>query len=57
MDWPPQSSDVNITEAVWDYLDRQQNSRNIPRRTLSVPQETWRNYRKASQEISECVEE
>ena len=25
MDWPPQSSDMNIIEAVWDHLDREIN--------------------------------
>ena len=25
MDWPPQSPDVNIIEAVWDHLDREIN--------------------------------
>ena len=25
MDWPPQSPDLNITEAVWDHLDRERN--------------------------------
>ena len=23
MDWPPQGSDLNIIEAVWDHLDRE----------------------------------
>ena len=25
MDWPPQSPDLNIIEAVWDHLDREIN--------------------------------
>lgn len=25
--WPPQSPDLSIDEAVWDYLDRDQSSR------------------------------
>ena len=24
-DWPPQSSDLNILEAVWDHMDRERN--------------------------------
>ena len=23
MEWPPQSPDLNIIEAVWDYLDKE----------------------------------
>ena len=25
MNWPPQSPDLNIREAVWDHLDRERN--------------------------------
>ena len=25
MDWPPQSPDLNIIQAVWDHLDRERN--------------------------------
>ena len=25
MDWPPQSAALNITEAIWDHLDRERN--------------------------------
>lgn len=25
MDFPSQSPELNITEAVWDYIDREQN--------------------------------
>ena len=25
MNWPPQSADLNIIEAVWDHLDRERN--------------------------------
>ena len=25
LDWPPQSPDLNIIEAVWDHLDRERN--------------------------------
>ena len=27
LDWPPQSPDLNIIEAVWDYLDREKNKK------------------------------
>ena len=27
MDLPPQNQDLNITEAVWDHLDRERNKR------------------------------
>ena len=41
---PPQSPDLNITEAVWDHLDREQNKRQLTSKEelWDVLQEAWR---------------
>lgn len=52
MDWPPQSTGLNITEAMWDYPK----TVNIERRALAVIKrsgELKRNYKKAAKESSE----
>ena len=44
MDWPPQSPDLNIIEAVWDHLDRERNKRPKSREELwEVLKEDWYN--------------
>ena len=45
LDWPPQSPDLNIIEAVWDYLDRERNKKQ-PKSTeelWQVLEEAWDN--------------
>lgn len=44
MNWPPQSSDLNFTEAAWEQLDREQNKKaaSIQRRALNGIREAWR---------------
>ena len=41
---PPQSPDLNITEAVWDHLDREQTKRQptTKEELWDVLQEAWR---------------
>ena len=45
LDWPPQSPNLNIIEAVWDYLDRERNKKQ-PKSTeelWQVLEEAWDN--------------
>ena len=45
LDWPPQSPDLNIIEAVWDHLDRERNKMqpSSKEELWHVLQEAWRN--------------
>ena len=45
MDRPPQSPDLNIIEAVWDHVDREQNKRQKhPKKSFECPSRSLENY-------------
>ena len=45
MEWPPQSPDLNIIEAVWNYLDRkkQENQPTTSEELWDVLRDAWNN--------------
>lgn len=49
MDWPPQTPDLNVIEAVWDQLDRERN------KTLPISkEELWKVLKEAWYSVSDC---
>ena len=60
---PPKSPDLNITEAVWDHLDREQSKRQPTSKEelWDVLQEAWRtipenSFKKLQESLSQRVQ-